>query len=261
MKKQILAVVLVLFVLLGAVTACSGQKGPSYKDGIYFAQQSTFADSGWKYMVTFEVKKGKIASVSWNGANVDAGIDKISLSKAGKYPMVKAGGAQADWHVQSKVVEDYLLKTQSVEAPDAITGATIHYNEFFDLVKEALAKGPVGYGPYKDGTYHAEQLEFSHGYKYFVDVTVISGYVVAVNWDAYGEGEGAKNKQQASKDGEYGLVERGGAMAPWWEQARVVEDYFINNPDPEQPDAISGATIGLDEFYMLVNEALKGAKR
>lgn len=258
MKKQILAFALVL---LAVLSACSGEKAPSYKDGVYFAQQETFAESGWKYMVTLEVKNGSVASVSWNGANVDAGMDKISVSKAGRYPMVEKGGAKADWHVQSKLVEDHFLKTQSTAMPDAISGASIHYNEFYELVNKALAAGPSGYGPYKDGTYHAEQPEFGHGYKYFVDLTVVSGYVVAANWDAYAEAEGAKNKQAASKDGEYGMVEKGGAQAPWWEQARVVEDYFINTQDPSQPDAISGATIGLEEFYSLVNEALKNAKR
>ena len=241
--------------------ACTGNN-PGFKDGVYFAQADKFDEkSGWKYMVTFEVEKGKVKTVSWNGANVDAGLNKVELSKAGKYPMVKVGGAKADWHVQAKTVEDYFLQTQKADEPDSISGATIHINDFFDLVKTALTQGPVGYGKYKDGTYHAEQPEFSHGYKYFVDLTVVSGYIVAANWDAYAQAEGGKNKQKASMDGEYGLVEKGGAQAPWWEQARAVEDYLISTQDPSQPDAISGATIGLDEFFMLVNEALEGAKR
>ncbi len=57
------------------------------------------------------------------------------------------------------------------------------------------------------------------------------------------------------------MVENGGAMAPWWEQARAVEDYFISSQDTSQPDAITGATIGLEPFYNLVNEALEGAEK
>ena len=62
-------------------------------------------------------------------------------------------------------------------------------------------------------------------------------------------------------DGNYGMVEKGGAMAPWYEQAMKVEANLLKTQDTEMPDAVSGASIGLDPFYSLVNEALKGAMR
>jgi len=272
MKKTV-AVMTMILVLASAVFAAGQPEaeaaGPSYTDGIYFAQEDQFSGSGWKYNVTLEVKGGKIVSAIWNGANVNAGQDKVTRSKSGEYGMEAKGGAMAPWWKQANAAEEYLLKTQDPTAitytddkghTDAFSGASIHVIEFFSLAEKALAAGPAGYGPYKDGVYKAEQAEFGHGFKYFVEVTVISGYVVAANWDAVAE-DGGKNKAQRSEDGEYGMVANGGAMAPWFEQARAVEDHFLMTRDTMKPDAISGASIGLEEFYTLTGEALAGAKR
>ena len=262
MKRAVFLVLLVLIVSAGVFAA-------SYRDGVYFAQEDQFAKSGWKYNVTLVVKNGRIKEVSWNGSNVNAGLDKDTTSRKGLYKMVEFGGAIAPWWQQAEAVEKKLLQSQDINAitisdsdghTEAVSGATIKVKPFVDLVKKALAAGPVGYGPYKDGTYKAEESAFDHGYKYFVDVTVVSGYIVAVNWDAVAE-DGTKNKEQKSIDGEYNMVAFGGAMAPWWEQARAVEGYVLNTQSLKQPDAVSGASIGLDPFYTLLNKALARAKR
>ncbi len=239
------------------------------KDGVYFAQEKEFPKSGWKYNVTIVVKNSKITTVSWNGAFVDAGDDKITVSKDGRYGMVEKAGAIAPWWKQGQAVEKALIKFQDVDKitisdseghTDAVSGATIHVAPFVNLVKEAFAAGPVGYGPFKDGVYHAEEPVFDHGYKYFVDVTVTSGYIVAVNWDGLAE-KGGKNKSQASMDGEYGMKQNGGASSYWWEQAKAVEEKVLSSQSTVQPDAISGATIGLDPFYKLLQEAMVKAKK
>lgn len=265
MKKLLILMALVLMVV-PFITAQG-----NLTDGVYFAQEEEFPGSGWKYNVTLVVNKGKIKEVDWNGSNINAGTDKKTRSMNGKYPMVENGGAIADWHVQAEKVEKFLLKKQDPNEitlidedghTDAVSGATIKVGNFVDLVKKALAAGPVGYGPYKDGVYRAEEAAFSEksGYKYFVEVTVTSGYIVSVYWDGVHK-DGGKTKDQRSVDGEYGMVENGGAMAPWFEQAAAVESYLLETQDTDMPDAISGATIGLDPFYTLVNAALSGASR
>lgn len=263
--KKLSTLMLILLVAASFTLFANGEQeaasGAGLEDGVYFAQADEFSErTGWKYNVTLEVEGGEVVSAVWDSAHVDSGTGKRARSMNGEYGMVEKGDAMAPWYEQAEAVEAYFLETQDTATPDSISGATIGLEDFFSLAEKALAKGPVGYGPYKDGTYSASQDEFGHGYKYFVEVTVISGYVVAANWDALAEG-GGKNKQQASQDGDYGMVEKGDAMAPWWEQARAVEDYFLANQDLSQPDAISGATIGLDEFYTLVSKALDGAKR
>lgn len=262
--KRYVFVAALLIAAGSALFANGGQEaaqGPALADGIYFAQADNFSDkTGWKYNVTLKVEDGRVVSADWNGAHVDNGTDKKRRSESGEYGMVEKGGAMAPWWEQAEAVEAWFVENQETSMPDAISGATIGLEDFFVLAEKALAKGPVGYGPYQDGVYRAEQESFSHNYKYFVGLTVTSGYIVAANWDALAE-DGTKNKQQASMDGDYGMVEKAGAIAPWWEQARAVEEYFLETQDTTQPDAISGATIGLDEFFTLAGEALEGAKR
>jgi major membrane immunogen (membrane-anchored lipoprotein) len=249
-----------LMVLAIALSSCGGGNGAGFEDGVYFAMEDGYSDSGWRYNVTMVVEDGEVSEVSWNGSNINGGVDKVTLSENGGYPMVERGGAMAEWHVQAKTVEDFFLAEQSTEQPDAISGASIHFDEFYALVNEAVEAGSVGYGPYRDGNYTASDAEFHNGWKYFVDITVISGYAVSAHWDAEPEEEGT-NKAQRSKDGEYGMVENGGAIAPWWEQARAVEEAFIASQSTDAPDAISGATITIGGFFELAEQALAGAQR
>lgn len=248
-----------------------------YEDGIYFAQADDFdANSGWKAVVTLEVKDGKIVSADWNGANINGGVDKKTASKEGKYPMVESGGAQAPWHEQAEKAEAFLIKTQDTTTveykddeghTDAISGVSIHVKDFFTLAQKALENGVVGKGQYKDGAYHAEQKDFDKesGWKYTVDLTVINGNIVAANWNGiYKDGGDDKNTQSAN--GKYVMKEGG---TPWHEQAMAAENFLIENQDPTviqyiddegHTDAISGVSIHVKEFFELAQEALADAK-
>jgi len=248
-----------------------------YEDGIYFAQEDDFdAKSGWKYVVTLEVKDGKIVSADWNGANKNGGVDKKTASKEGKYPMVENGGAQAPWHEQAEKAEAFLLETQDPTAieykddeghTDAISGVSIHVKEFFTLAQEALENGVVGRGKYKDGAYHAEEKSFNekNGWKYTVDLTVINGNIIAANWNGVHK-DGGDDKDTKSANGEYVMKEGG---TPWHEQAMAAEAFLIENQDPASiqyvddeghTDAISGVSIHVKEFFELAKEALADAQ-
>jgi len=245
-----------------------------YEDGIYFAQEDGFSSSGWKYMVTLEVEDGEIVSADWNGANVNAGLDKKTTDKLGMYGMVAKGGAQAEWYEQAEKAEAYLLETQDPTAitysddeghTDDISGVSIHVVEFFDLAEKALAQGPVGRGPYEDGRYFAQELTYpSSGWKYTADLTVVTGRIVAAEWD--GVNKDGDSKTVASQEGEYGMVENGGAQAPWFEQAAAAEAYLMETQDPTavtytddsgHTDDISGVTIHVGEFFDLAEKALE----
>ena len=249
-----------------------------YKDGIYFAQEDEFSpNSGWKSVVTLEVKDGKIASVDWNGANKNGGVDKKTASKEGKYPMVEKGGAQSEWHEQAMAAEAYLIENQDPKAieysdneghTDAISGVSIHVNDFFALVEKALENGPVEKGMYNDGSYHAEEAEFNanSGWKSTVDITVINGNIVAVNWSGVHK-DGGADKKTASVEGNYPMVEKGGAKSAWHEQAAVVETFLLESQDTKaieykddagHTDAISGVSITVGSMFKLADEALNG---
>jgi major membrane immunogen (membrane-anchored lipoprotein) len=277
MKNKVCALILVFVMVSILVAGCT--TGPGYKDGHYFVQEDEFsAKTGWKSTVTFDVENGKIANVDWNAVNVKAGLDKKTASKEGKYPMVEVGGAQAHWHEQAEKAEAYLLEKQDPKAieysdeeghTDAISGVSVHVSDFFLLVDKALTNGPVERGPYTDGAYHAEEPEFSEqGWKYTVDITVMNGEIVSAYWNGI-HNEQEKDKKTTSIDGEYGMVEKGGAQAEWHEQAMKAEAHLIKTQDPTDvtysddeghTDAISGVTIHVIEFFNLVEEALSGAK-
>lgn len=160
--KKASILVLVLIMAMTVFTACAS-KAPAptppptttppavtgYVDGTYFAEQTAFdAKTGWKDNATVTITGGKISAVVLNGTNSDATkSDKLGEVAAGKYDM-SAAGSKTTWDLQVKAIQDYIVSTQDTTAvafdaagkSDAISGATISYGHFFDLVNEALTK-------------------------------------------------------------------------------------------------------------------------
>jgi len=106
----------------------------AYQDGYYLAISDDFSPSGWLDLVEIEVKDGMIIFASWDAFNEDYEFKSD------------------EWYVQAQRVVDHLITTQDptdmhysdVEGhTDAISGATIHVDQFFSLAKEALASGPI----------------------------------------------------------------------------------------------------------------------
>ena len=123
---------------------------------------------------------------------------------------------------------------------------------------------------YKDGTYTAEQADFSEksGWKESITIEVVDGKIATVNWNGTHK-DGGDDKKTASNNGTYGMVKDGKASAKWSEQAATVEAYLIKTQDPTKitylednyhTDAITGATIGVSGFFTLAQEALESAK-
>ncbi|MEF2966223.1 FMN-binding protein [Paenibacillus sp. M1] len=255
-------------------TAGTTEEQGKYQDGVYYAQGEADPDSGWQYYVTLTVSGGKITEAKWNGLNATVGVDKVTYSKEGKYGM-KAGGAQSEWHEQAEKTEQYLIEKQDPKditlneegKTDAISGVSVHVNEFFDLADQALTAGPVQAGPYKDGTYHAEGDKFDEhsGWKETADVVIAAGKIVKVNFS--GVNEAGEDKKQNSIDGKYGM-KAGGAQSEWHEQAALAEAYLVENQDPAsltfneegKTDALSGVSISLQSYFGLVTKALEQAK-
>ncbi len=239
----------------------------NYEDGVYFATEPVFAEgSGWKGVITLEVEGGNIVSVDWNAAHISAGKDKKTSSIDGDYGMVAKANAQAEWHEQAAIAENYLIENQSFEGinyiddeghTDTLAGVSIHVNDFEALVNAALAQGPVGTGIYKDGAFYAEQDAFGDsGWKDTASFTVINGYIVAANWNGISE-SGEKDKKTASIDGDYGMVEFGKASAEWHEQAQNVENSLLEAQNVEAVDTVAGVSISIDGFLALAQEALE----
>jgi major membrane immunogen (membrane-anchored lipoprotein) len=277
MKKLALFLTVVMAVLAFAGCAPAEPEAQAeapakeWADGIYYAQESAFAGSGWKYNVTVEVADGAITAVDWNGTHVRGGDDKKTLSANGGYGMVAYGNAQAEWDVQAQAAEQYLLDNQSTAInytdeeghTDAIAGVSIHVVEFFDLVDQALANGPVAEGDFADGYYYAELSEDEKGFTYLGLFQVVNGTIVSANLNAKFINDEDKDSSKKELGDDYGMVANGGAQAEWYAQAEAVEAFIIENQGFDvtldadgKTDAVAGASIHLNQFLELYNLTL-----
>lgn len=253
----------------GNATAEAGQ----YQDGTYFGTIEADAKTGWQTYALLTVEGGKITKADWNAFNVNSAGDlKKKVSEDGKYGM-KAGGASSEWHEQAALAEAYLIEKQDPAAitvdgeghSDAISGVSVHVNDFIAAAQAAIAAGPAEAGPYKDGGYTAEgEMDADSGWKSTVALTVAGGNVVAVNFS--GVNAAGDDKTQYSVDGKYGM-KAGGASAEWHEEIALAEKYYLENKgaapafDAEgKTDAISGVSIHVGEYFTLADKALEGAK-
>lgn len=121
---------------------------------------------------------------------------------------------------------------------------------------------------YKDGVYTAESDDFdSQGWKSTIKIVVENGKIVSVDWN--GVNKDGDDKKTQSKNGAYGMVEKGGAQAEWHEQAEKVENYLIETQNPAaikcdnegHTDAIAGVTIHVSDFVELATKALENARK
>ncbi|MDD3057357.1 MAG: hypothetical protein EOM32_10110 [Spirochaetia bacterium] len=252
-------------------------RGP-YADGAYFAIDEAYPNSGWKEYVSLTVLNGRIAGVNWSAVNRN-GDDKKAYDKAGKYNMVKFGKAQDEWYVQAEKTENHLIATQDLKAitykdaeghTDDIAGVSVHVNSLYALVEKALANGPVALGPFANGGYYATEAEFgSSGWKGFVSLFVSNGNLVNVYWSAVDKDN--RDKQTVAKEGGYGMIKASTIGKEWHEQAAAVQSHLLSTQDPKKinykdekghTDDIAGATVHVNDFYALVEQALaNGAKK
>ena len=144
MKKKVICVLLLALTLL--LTACGGgssKETPSdYADGIYSGRSSDFEEdesgNGAGYgEVEIEIKDNKVVACTFLMYELDGTLKDSSygadLSKENRLKAQKA--------VQSAdKYAEMLVKSGSLDGVDAISGATISYNEFLEAVRDALSK-------------------------------------------------------------------------------------------------------------------------
>lgn len=133
------------FALADQALAAGPVDSVTYKDGTYHAEGDEFdPNSGWKETVDVVVAAGKIIKVNFSGVN-EKGEDKKQTSIDGNYGM-KAAGSLGEWHEEAAKAEAFLVEKQDPTAvtfneegkTDAIAGATISLQSYFELVSKAL---------------------------------------------------------------------------------------------------------------------------
>lgn len=128
------------------LTGCgSGAKTAVYKDGTYTATSSVYtnddgSEDGNGYgTVTLTIKDGKIADCSYqtfevNGTLKDEDYGKQNGEIANRDYYSKAQKAVAACDEYAKL----LVANEGLDGLDAISGATVNYNEFKEAVQLAL---------------------------------------------------------------------------------------------------------------------------
>ncbi len=304
--KKLLTFLLIIFMAGALVLTGCGSDEPvavenegqsesaDYADGIYFVQEDGFASSGYKYFVVLTVENSAITDAYWGGTNIVPQGNKRTDSENGNYPMVAAGGAAADWHVQAEAAEVWLLENQDPAAfeefytdeeghtdelqTDAGTQVSIHVSEFFSLAEKALASDPVPAGEYETPEDYVATAEFpaeDNGWSYKGEFIVVNGTIVDALFNAAFEGEFSEetagyfnigadgNPNPESPSSKLELEEAYGM--PWYAQANASADYVVSNQgfdvnyidDEGHTDSISGVSIHVNEFEELFNKAFE----
>ena len=144
MSKRIMAVVLAAVMIM---TGCGGGGSTTYKDGTYEGKSSVFqnddgTDDGNGYgVVTLTITDGKISDCIYKTYEVDGTEKGVDYGKedgriANRDYYNKAQKANAACEEYAKM----LVQNGQLKGIDAISGATINYNEFVEAVNDALAQ-------------------------------------------------------------------------------------------------------------------------
>ena len=147
MKKKLIAMICILTLALLTLAGCSGSA--SYTDGTYEGKSELFEDNedgdGEGYgVVSLTISGGVITDCSFstfqlNGEPKDTEYGKEGgvIANQDYYNKAQRAVQACDQYAQQ------LVETGSLKDVDAVSGATINYNQFQDAVTDALnqAKG------------------------------------------------------------------------------------------------------------------------
>ncbi len=266
--KSLIALLIVTFVL--ALSSCVYAEDNAYtvKGGIYYSQQ-------WGlYIANVIEKDGKLLNVV---------IDRLANGKSSKelhdsYGIKKVSTLGKEWWEQVAYYESWVVghgldsvSGATVEGaletdekghavnPDLLSGATINVAELSYAVKNAI-DGKTSDGGYTMKTGKA----FSQVWGlYIANVIFKDGKIVKVLLDRISKtGEDSKEKYD-----NYGIKPHSSIKKDWWEQVAYYEDWILEHGidavkydskgHAENVDLISGATIGIDDMTLAVQDALK----
>jgi major membrane immunogen (membrane-anchored lipoprotein) len=142
MRKRLFSVLGILAMSAALLMGCGGK---SYVDGTYTGQSSVYVsdeddDNGNGYgVVTITIKDGQITGCVYETYEPDGTL------KDSNYGMQDGEVANRDYYNKAQkavaACEKYaasLVETNDVDEVDAVSGATINYNNFKEAVRDAL---------------------------------------------------------------------------------------------------------------------------
>jgi sex pheromone cAD1 len=256
--KKILLLSVIIFSTLFFIIACGGDgeeaEGTQYEDGKYMATY-TYTDShGWKPFLKMTVEDGEISSVTFDYVNPegqlktnDEGYRERMEPVADTYP--------AEF---TKKLEQRLMENQNAPV-DTVSGATSSSEWFNNMATRLLERAEEGNAEDlilpMNTTYHAEDEPDERGWIGSIDITFEDGEIGNVEYDEVKK-EGRKVIAKKSEDEAYAeRYEEANDLTPT-EVFNKLEGSLEAEGEPEEVDAISGATGTYNRFVKLAEQAL-----
>lgn len=240
------------------------------QDGIY-VERALEPENGYTSEVVLTVEGGAITKVVWDAYD-ENGSKKSVLSETGEYVMTPDGPT---WAEQAKALAAYVIEHQGIDGltvdengkTDAVSGVSISIGEFIGQVTTCLtraaqaieAKPETALG---DGIFTVRSEEADNGYYNEVSLTVTSGRISSLVWDAIDEA--GNRKSVLSETGEYTMTPDG---PTWADQAKAIATYVIEHQGLEslslneegKTDAVATVSISVGGFAVQVENCLKQA--
>ncbi len=276
MKKfKILSMILGMSLFL---VACGGDSetettdSAKMEDGVYFATAEV-ADNGWMQYIEVTVKDGEVTDVDYDAYNMHDGDSRTKSVRAAEGDYNLADGSVAPINEQFEAIESYIVDGNDVAyiefdgdgKSDAISNATVSYENIVTLYDAAISGGPIGEsGDLEDGFYFGTAEEDDKGNTDQVTYIVYNGNVVAADFNSAvpQDDDSVAYKSILSKKGEYSLADS--AVAQMHEQLEVLNEELVTNgtfdveyDEEGKTDAISGATVSVDGYVVAFENAEK----
>lgn len=140
MRTKGLILICVMLVNLFLLTGCGDSTRSKYKDGVYTAISGN-DDKGAYGEVTLTIKDGEIADCKFITYQKDGKI------KAEDYGKINGEISNRDYYEKAqlsvramkKYAEDFKA-AKSLKGVEAVTGATVSYNQFAEAVEKTLSQ-------------------------------------------------------------------------------------------------------------------------
>jgi len=267
--------------------------GTSYKDvaikalknaskGIYTAFE-TSENSGFPQLTWVEVKHDGTDVESYYIDELQSGEngwnEKSKKELGFDYNMKPASPINKEWFEQAEEIEKYMLENGPDKINldnngyiDNITNATMIGSSYKDTALLALTYiDDIFEEDFKyDGTFTAFEANYSYGSPQltWVNVVIENGKIKSYYIDELQTFEGSWNEKSKKELGyDYNMKPASPIGKEWFEQAEVIENYFLSNKpwkinlnEENYVDGITGATMIANTYRDLAIKALINAK-
>ena len=225
----------------------------------YFAINERIDDDHWQDFITVEINSDHIVThVEMNSIAQTVMATRRDQAQLDDYE--EAFGY--DFYEQVETLERMLIGISRHELADAIQHASSNQvnfdtTSFAYLADQAVTSDPVEIGNYIDGWYQSISEVNDEGLRYFVNLFIKHGHIIAVHWNAITEEGGLKY------DPLNAMAIHGEAIE-WRHQAHFVERSLIARQDPTlfsfdedgNSTDIPNVNIEIESFVSLATGAL-----